>query len=331
MNAEASAKGPSHVPDPGTLLHEPELAAEYRGLVFEEWGVETVVLGCVVTRSYVFDFLIFYESLLNSWTFYPFQVHVFAADRECYDVLSELRLPDVEVQFLPSDSTGRRENAVHRVRLVEESGLDRCIVTDVDVVFVAETPELFTLLDHYDFVFTGSPAPAWPIQGGLWSFKKNARSVEFSRRWYQRALASNTNEMSGLPFALLHDRPEGLAVKVLARPKPESNKSYVLSPYCVLTNMRPFSLSSDPLGFREKEMGRAKVMHLGAMNAKGSDSLASRIDVVCERFPESAPFLPLYVTLATRAAERLGIESLPDPFAYLRERLEGSGQTRRDE
>jgi hypothetical protein len=315
---------------PPEIWQDPELFDEFDRLVLEDLGPKTIEIACVVSRGYLFDFAIFYESLLNSWTFYPFRVHAFASSREAYEALLRLELPHVEVRLLPTGEDGSSErwrpNALQKIRLIEHSGLERCIVSDIDNIFLAETPELFMLLHGYDLVFVGSPAWKWALQTHLWAFKKNTHSVEFSRRWYERSKGiGGIADAGGLPFALLYDRPEGLAVKVLARPKPESNPRLRPAPYDVQVNIRPFVLSSDPLGFREEQMGRAKVIHVAGLRAKGNESLAARIDELCERWPHFAPFLPLYVTLATKAADRLGMEKPTYPQAYLRTRLHLAG------
>ena len=101
MNSEnSSAELPSRI------WERPDLLLEFNRLVLEDFGPETIEIGCVVTDAYVFDFVIFYESLLNSWTFYPFRVHAFVVQGEAYETLRALELPHVEVRLLPASETG---------------------------------------------------------------------------------------------------------------------------------------------------------------------------------------------------------------------------------
>jgi hypothetical protein len=192
----------------------------------------------------------------------------------------------------------------------------------VDNVFLAETPELFMLLDRFDFVFVGSPVEPVIIQTSLWAFRRTERAVRFASRWYEHSRPQANSDASGLPFALLEDRDD-LQIKVLARPKPNSNRKFFLSPYDVQANMGPFVLRNDGLGFRETEMGRAKVLHLGGLRPKGDISVRERIETLVERFPETVSAFPLYLRFANRAAARLGMET--ETVSYLRERAYGAG------
>ena len=69
-------------------------------------------------------------------------------------------------------------------------------------------------------------------------------------------------DASGLPYALLENGDEELRIRVLARPADSPGRRHHLAPYDVQANLRPFALARDALGFREHEMGRAKVVHL---------------------------------------------------------------------
>ena len=91
----------------------------------------------------MFDFLILYESLVETWTYYPFRLHAFAVDGEKVEALLADRGTGLEVASAPGESTGFGANAMRQVDLIEHSGLDRCIVSDADNVFLAETRELF--------------------------------------------------------------------------------------------------------------------------------------------------------------------------------------------
>jgi methyltransferase family protein len=300
---------------------QPERLKEYNELVLEELAaIEPIHIASVVSGNYVFDFLILYESLLNSWTFYPFCLHAYTAERETYERLSTLGLDNVEVHQLsegPRDG-GWAGSALSKINLVETSELDRCIVSDVDNVFLAETPELFMLLNQFDLVFVGAPHRGQIIQTSLWAFRRTKRTMEFSRRWYEHSRPQFLADAGGLPFALLYDRGD-LEIKVLARPKPDTNERWFLSPYDVQANIRPFVLHKDPLGFREAQMGRAKVLHLGGLRPTQNQTLSQRISTLVAHFPETACAFPLYVRLANRAAARLGMETLSEPMKYVRE------------
>ena len=130
-------------------------------------------IASVVSADYVFDFTILYESLLESWALYPFRLHAYALDDEAHSRLADAGLPGVEVHRVGASSDDWWQNAAQKIALVERSGLDRCLVSDVDNVFVQETPELFLLLDHCDFAFIASPLPDWPIQTNIWGFRSN--------------------------------------------------------------------------------------------------------------------------------------------------------------
>ena len=64
---------------------------------------DPVDIAAIVSAGFLFDFVILYESLVETWTFYPFRLHAFAVDSETYDVLSRLNAPEVEM-------TGSRAN-----------------------------------------------------------------------------------------------------------------------------------------------------------------------------------------------------------------------------
>ena len=308
------------------LHQQPERLEQFNELVLQELAtLEPIHIAAVVSSTYVFDFLILYESLLESWTFYPFCLHAFATDQEAYERLIALAPDQVEVHRFDEGGPDQRwhGHVLARVSLIERSGLDRCIVSDVDNVFLAETPELFLLLDRCDLVFVGSPLDRQIIQTSLWAFRRNPRTIAFSRRWYDHSEPRGFADADGLPFALLEDR-EGLDIRVLARPKAGANDRFP-SPYDVQANTWPFVLKADWLGFREAQMGRAKVLHLGALRPKRNPTVEERIETLLERFPETVAAQPFYVQLANRAAARLGMETLPEPIEYLRERSYRAG------
>jgi predicted O-methyltransferase YrrM len=53
--------------------------------------------------------------------------------------------------------------------------------------------------------------------------------------------------------------------------------------------------------------------------------MPARIDVLVERFPQTAPLMAFYARLANRAAGRLGLEVVPRAKVYVRERLIEAG------
>jgi hypothetical protein len=295
--------------------------------------METIEIASVVSVDYVFDFAILYESLLESWKFFPFRLHAYTLDDEAHAALSAVGLEGVELHR-GGTSADWWKNVAQKIALVDRSSLDRCIVSDVDNVFVQETPELFLLLDRFDFVFIGSPHPDWPIQGNLWSFRRNERTRRFAEDWGRHASTRKHSEASGMPFALL-DRDQELRVKVLARrpdpgagaPDPEADIRWAPAPYDVQVNYE-FVLGSDALGYVHPQVGRAKVVHLGALRAEGNESVAARIETVVDRYPNSADFLPHYVTLANRAAGKLGMPTVADPVAELKAALNRQHGTR---
>jgi methyltransferase family protein len=129
---------------------------------------------------------------------------------------------------------------------------------------------------------------------------------------------------------LLERDPE-LRVRVLARPFGPEDKLGP-APYDFQVNHPLIAPRADTLGFSHPQVGRAKIIHLGALRAAGSDSVEARIDTLVARYPQCAEFLPYYVTLANRAAAKLGMQALPDPVRHLRRELEEAGvlATRRE-
>jgi hypothetical protein len=303
------------------IVDQPGVFEAYKRLVFEELSdLEMIEIASVVSAGYVFDFAILHESLLESWNFYPFRLHAYALDDEANSTLVAAGLDGVEVHRAGS-SNDWWQNVAQKIALVGRSGLDRCLVSDVDNVFVQETPELFLLLDRFDFVFIGSPHPDWPIQGNIWGFRSNERTRRFAEEWAGHASTRRHSEASGLPFALL-DRDPDLRVKVLARPPdPSADHNWAPAPYDVQVNY-DLVVRSDALGYWHPQVGRAKVVHLGALRAEGNESVAARIETVVARYPDSADFLPHYVTLANRAGGKLGLPTLADPVAQLKAELD---------
>jgi methyltransferase family protein len=85
------------------------------------------------------------------------------------------------------------------------------------------------------------------------------------------------------------------------------------------------TLVKDGRGFKEVETGAVEVLRLAGPGASAGRSAADRVDAVIDRFPRIAPVIPLYATLANRAAARLGMEVIADPAAFARDRLLEAG------
>jgi hypothetical protein len=283
-------------------------------------SLEDIHIACVVTDEYLLDFLILYQSLVESWTSYPFTLHAFVVEDEVLRRLAGLELENLEIHRLPSEVGDWRQNAAQKIELVEHSGLERCIVSDVDNIFLAETPELSLLLSDHDFVFVGGPSSDRPIQTSLWSFRRTERSIQFANRWRGRSLESNPSHTSRLLAELLEgDDLEG-AVRALTLLAPIQHGPGP-SPYGVDADLPRLSLQQDPLGFREARAGRVKVLHFAGMRARGNRSLADRIELLVQRFPRTAPILRQYARLARRPVGRLGLEAVRRSDTYVRDRL----------
>ena len=141
----------------------------YKQLVRDELSdLPTIDIASVVAADRVFDFTILSESLLESWAFFPFRLHAYALDDEAHSTLAAADLAGVEVHGPGARSDGAWQKAAQEIALIEGSGLDRCLVSDVGNIFVQETPELYLLLERFDFWFTASPWPDRPIHTNVW-------------------------------------------------------------------------------------------------------------------------------------------------------------------
>jgi hypothetical protein len=284
--------------------------------------VEPVQIACVVTRPYLFDFMILCESVRFTWT-YPVEIHAFVSDEILADEISAMGLPDVSIHPQDGADGGRdwQANALRKIELVEQSGLDRCIVSDADNVFLSETPELFLLLDRVDFAFVESPNEEGPLQPSLWSFRSNERSVGLARTWLERLQADASTDAGSLPFTVADSREHDVAISVVGRAG-----DGVLPPYNMQLNSGVCTwLRRDLLGFSDERMGRAKVVHLGGLGVERSESLDTRIKAFVERFPHAVEFLPFYSQLANRAARKLGMEAAEDPPRLVSRHLHRAG------
>ena len=306
-----------------------EATEQYWRRVDELAGFDPVPFAALVTGRFVFDFVVMYESLVECFAFYPFVLHAFVLEDEVEKALRGLELPHVEVHRLAANAGDWILNSTSRIDLIEHSGLERCVVTDVDVVWVAETPELGLLLDRYDLLFVGGPGRIWRAQAGLWAFRHNERTVAFGRYWNEvsrerqiggHGKGSIRGDQAALPFALMKADELGVRVKVLGAGEASEGRGWLLAPYDVQANLTPFALERDELGFREPQMGRAKIIHFVALRGRGSHSLEARVDTMIDVYPGCVAALPYYTRLANRAARRLGMTSVDDPDAFFERR-----------
>lgn len=274
---------------------------------------DEIHIGSVVTAEYLLDFLILYESLVESWTYYPFVMHAFVTEDEVARQLAGVGIDDLEVHRLPGDGDDWDENAAKKIDVIEHSGLERCIVSDADNFFLAETPELWLFLEAHDLVFVTGPSQERPVQTSLWSFRRSDQSIDFANRWRERPLAL---------AELLNTEALGEAAMLLRRAGPGGHRP---SPYGVDASLPQLSLEQDQLGFREEHAGRVKVLHYAGLRGRGNRSMADRIQVLVDRYPRTAPMLRLYAKVARRAAARLGVEAVRQPNPYVRERLFDAG------
>lgn len=280
-------------------------------------------IASVVTDVYLLDFLILYESLVESWTASPFVLHAFALEDDVVQLLSGLALEGVEVHRLPGEAGDWRRNAARKLDLVGHSGLERCIVSDADNVFLAAVPELALMLADHDLLFVAGSSPDRPVQTALWSFRRSERSIEFAHEWNARSEGTDPPSTSIVLGGLAGGRDYGDAVAVVRTPG--SGPGAAVSPYGVDADLPGVSFQRDWLGFLEERAGRVKVVHLAGLRGEGRDSLAERIDVLVERFPRLAPVLPYYLSLAERASARLGVDDVANPMKHARSRLLDAG------
>jgi hypothetical protein len=284
--------------------------------------VGNIDIGSVVTEEYLLDFLILRESLSESWTYYPFTLHAFVYEDRVAARLAEAGDEHMEVHRLPGEAGSWRDNALRRIELVEHSGLERCIVTDADNVFLTEVPELAAFLAEHDLVFVAGPDDERPVQTALWAFRRTEHSIEFARHWRSRAASADPAEDCLLLAELAGAEREAIKVVAPAGPLGGGRRQ---SPYGVDADLRPFRLTRDWLGFREDRMGRVKVLHLAGLRAAGHESMPGRMGALMDRFPGVAPLMESYARLANRGAARLAIETAPNAKRYVRERLMAAG------
>lgn len=292
------------------MYQDQELLREYNRHVVETLScLEPINIAAIVTQQYVFDFLIFYYSIVEAWTFYPYVVHAFTNEQSTVAEIESYKLPNCEVHLIEGGGDWR-SNVALKIKLVEYSHLSKGVVSDVDNVFLVETPELHFLLDTNEFVFVGCPDEQWILQPSLWAFKRNDQSLAFAEQWHSESINRAFSEASGLPFAIYKNRNNTkLRIKALVLKRSPASAHH-RSPYDIQANCRPFSLESDNLGYKEPNMGRAKVLHLGGLRCDGNESVRSRMAILEERFPECRTIFPYYIKLANQAAQRMGRETL---------------------
>jgi Methyltransferase domain len=249
-------------------------------------SLDTIDIGCVVGEEGLFDFLILYESLVESWTCFPFLLHAFVVDERVLRPLERAEANRVRIHAVPQAARGALQSEAPELALVEHSGLDRCIVSAATNVFLTELPELWFLLDAHARVYVGAGGETNPLPH-LWAFRRGEASSESP------------------------------AVKFLATPG--------LNPYAIEADRVGQPLLRDPLGFLEERSGQVKVLHFPHLEGQGTGSVAERVDLVIDRFPGVATFVDVYALLAKRAAARIGLPAPPSVRIYTRDRLMAAG------
>ncbi len=304
----------------GEMHEDSKLLKKFNRKVLSKYTqISTTNLLCIVTENYLFELFIFYASVKNSWTFFPWHIYAFSPEKATVSRINELKLPGLEAVYLShTTESGWAENAALKVELVEKSGIEQGIVSDLDNIFVAEIPELQLFLNENDFVFIGAPHSEWIMQTSLWSFRRTPATIRFAKRWAETSVKREFADASGLPFALNDYGDDELSILVLAKEK-KNGEPHHQCPYDVQANIRPFELERDYLGYSETHMGRAKVLHFGGLRHKGNESVEARMKVMFELFPSSETAFPLYLDCANEAATILGMKPISDTDNFLRE------------
>jgi hypothetical protein len=302
------------------FFDDPGRVADFNSNVLSKHAaVSPANLLVIVTESYLFELMVFYASVRRAWTFFPWRIFAYSPEQETVSRIEGLDLPGLQAIHLPhAREGGWAKNAALKVELVERSGLDSGVVSDLDDIFLAETPELQLFLTNNDFVFVGAPHTEQLIQTSLWGFRRTPAAIRFARRWAEQSEGRRRADASGLPFALEEEEEEDedLRILVLAKPKVEGAFHHQC-PYDVQANIRPFSLRSGPLGYSETYMGLAKVIHFGGLRSEGSDSPRSRMKTMHRQFPESRAVFSLYLDCANEAGQRLGMDTVSRRKAIL--------------
>ena len=289
----------------------PDLIHKYNEFVTSKLAnMEPINIACFMSsEQYVFDFLIYYFSIIESWTFYPFKIHVFTIDPKVVKILNGYKLKSVKTHFLSEfvkgDYNWSQEVAL-RLNIIKYSNIDKCILTDVDNIFLAETPEIYFLLDSFDYVFVGSPHSENILQPSIFGFRRSEAGVEFAEQWFKESFNRKYADATGLPLAIYKNRNNSkLKIKCLVLDKPPFQNHHIC-PYDIQANWRPFFLKKDLVGFKEAQMGRAKVLHFGGLRLEGHTSVAKRMLALARIFPESRVIFKYYSKLAFRAAKAMG-------------------------
>lgn len=277
-------------------------------------------IACIVTENYLFEFLILYESLIHCWTTFDIEIHAYTPDEETRRTIQRLSLPKVTVHTLDlPKSDAWSAGAAAKVLLVSNSNLERALVTDLDNLFLSETPELFALLEDHEYVFIGAPHSCQLLQTSLWGFKRSKRATDFSKTWFAESVRQGRHlaDAEGLPYAILSTTKENMpSFRTLAYPI-KAEQAHHPCPWDIQINIRPIAIEKDELGFFDRNMGRAKVIHFAGIRAEGSASASGRMHALAKRFPESKAVFPLYLTYANKAAKRLKRKTVLIPTAFL--------------
>lgn len=292
------------------LNEDAELLSRYNeNILVNHSNIETTNLLYIVTEDYLFELLVFYASVKRAWGFFPWQIHAFSPEKSTISRIKELDLPGLDAIHFSSDRESNwHTSASLKVDLIERSGIEKGIVSDLDNIFLAETPELQLLLGDYDFVFIGAPHSDWIVQTSLWSFKRSPAAIKFAKCWAEESVGRPCSDASGFPFAFRKFKGK-LSALVLAKSKP-ADVPHHPCPYDIQANIGPFDLKREHLGYSESSMGRAKVIHFAGLRCSGNDSVESRIKVMFDAFPKCAPVFPYYLECVNEAASIMGMETV---------------------
>jgi hypothetical protein len=253
---------------------------------------DRVHIGSLVTTECLFDFLILRESLVKTWTYFPFELHAFVLEDGVERRLADAGIDNLEVHRLPG-RTDPADEAATALAIIEHSGVERCIVSHADNLFLAETPELMLLLHEHDLVFAGGRS--------LWSFRRSERSIKF--------VNGCRDQWPPAPERLVCG---GLADGVAVLPP---------GPYTVNAADPQLLLVPDWLGLLEDGTRQVKVLHFAGLQGEATESVAARLAFLIDRYPRATPVLALYAPFARRAALRIGVESIRDPHSFMAQRL----------
>lgn len=309
----------SRTPQAGDQYFDQHDIHAFNATILERYArLETTTLACIVSENYIFELLILHASLSRAWSFHPWRLVAFSTDAAVVARIRDFNLPCLEGRLLGGVSTDPKwvHQCVLRVELVEHGGLEQAIITDLDNLFMTETPEITLYLKHYDCVFIGAPHSEQILQASFWGFRRTEASIAFARLWAELSEGRHRADAGGLPFALAQQQDERLKLLVLAKPKPAGAPHHPC-PYDVQVNVRPIALIRDAMGCRDRHMGRAKVIHFGGIRCKANGSVAERMAYLAEHFHECLPVFDYYLDCANEAAGILGLKTVDEPEAFL--------------